>query len=108
MKTKRTKDSPCFYSYYVSCHTFQLFVGLQIQSRTVENQERRKEAKIKAVRVMNVPVKQRAQIEAGSLEGKKRKKRQRSKRKDTSVQRMKSHEEDKEKIQKVVQKVKAH
>lgn len=60
-----------------------------------------------AMRVTNVLVKQRAQIEAGSLEGKKRKKRQRSKRKDTSVQRMKSNEEGKEKIQKVVQKVKA-
>ena len=53
-----------------------------------------------AMMVANVPVKLRAQIKAASLERKTRKKKQPSKRRDTSVQRMKSHEEDKEKIQK--------
>ena len=53
-----------------------------------------------AMMVANVPVKLRAQIKAESLERKTRKKKQPSKRRDTSVQRMKSHEEDKEKIQK--------
>ena len=48
--------------------------------------------------VANVPVKLRAQIKTASLERKTRKKKQQ--RRDTSVQRMKSHEEDKEKIQK--------
>ena len=53
-----------------------------------------------AMMVANVPVKLRAQIKTASLERKTRKKKQPSKRRDTSVQRMKSHEEDKEKIQK--------